>query len=299
MTQANEKYIGDTLAQKTYTTDTFPFERRDNRGERDQYYIKNTHPAIIPRDVFEKAQALLALKAGTASMVEGVSKAAATDGHPAPPARERHPLSKMLVCGACGTAFKRRGRKSGFVSWVCCRHDRQKDACVVESVAEAAIHDAFIRMVNKLRAHRGAVLEPALAQLEALRQAARAQNGRLAEVRAKLAALAGQAHRLNALRTDGLLDNETWQAKANAITMERAELQKEQFILTRGDGQAEQMDALRGLLATLESMEQPLAAFDATLFAELVERVTIHSAERITVRFAGGIELMETMGRLG
>lgn len=43
----NEKYIGDALCQKTYTTNTFPYRRKDNHGEADQYYVEHTHPAII------------------------------------------------------------------------------------------------------------------------------------------------------------------------------------------------------------------------------------------------------------
>ena len=38
----NEKYIGDTLCQKKYTVG-FPFKKQVNHGERDQYYIEQTH----------------------------------------------------------------------------------------------------------------------------------------------------------------------------------------------------------------------------------------------------------------
>lgn len=44
---SNEKYVGDSLCQKTYTANTFPFVKKTNHGEVDQYYIENTHPAII------------------------------------------------------------------------------------------------------------------------------------------------------------------------------------------------------------------------------------------------------------
>ena len=49
---SNEKYIGDSLLQKKYTTDEMPFTLKINRGERQQYYIKNTHEAIIDKDAF-------------------------------------------------------------------------------------------------------------------------------------------------------------------------------------------------------------------------------------------------------
>lgn len=43
----NEKYKGDTFTLKRYTTNQFPFAVKRNHGEVDQYYIENSHPAII------------------------------------------------------------------------------------------------------------------------------------------------------------------------------------------------------------------------------------------------------------
>ena len=58
----NEKYMGDALCQKTFAS-TFPFTRQMNCGERDQYYVDHSHPAaIISKEIFEKAQALLQRK---------------------------------------------------------------------------------------------------------------------------------------------------------------------------------------------------------------------------------------------
>lgn len=52
----NEKYKGDALLQKTYTEDYLTKRRRKNTGELPQYYVKNSHPAIIPRKVFDEVQ---------------------------------------------------------------------------------------------------------------------------------------------------------------------------------------------------------------------------------------------------
>ena len=54
----NERYIGDALLQKRYTTDVLPFQKKRNNGEKDKYYIKYSHPAIITREIFERAQEL-------------------------------------------------------------------------------------------------------------------------------------------------------------------------------------------------------------------------------------------------
>lgn len=38
----NERYMGDALLQKNYTTETLPFRKRRNRGEKPQYYVENS-----------------------------------------------------------------------------------------------------------------------------------------------------------------------------------------------------------------------------------------------------------------
>ena len=48
----NEKYIGDALLQKTYTTDFLTKKRIKNNGTIPQYYVEGDHEAIIPKDIF-------------------------------------------------------------------------------------------------------------------------------------------------------------------------------------------------------------------------------------------------------
>ena len=52
----NEKYIGDALLQKTITTDFIEKTRIKNDGTVPQYYVKDNHEAIIPRDIFTQVQ---------------------------------------------------------------------------------------------------------------------------------------------------------------------------------------------------------------------------------------------------
>lgn len=52
----NEKYKGDTRLGKTYVEDFLTHRVKANRGERKQYYIKDSHDAIIPPVIFDKVQ---------------------------------------------------------------------------------------------------------------------------------------------------------------------------------------------------------------------------------------------------
>ena len=51
----NEKYTGDVLLQKTFVKDLFSGKQVKNVGERESFLYQDHHPAIITRDLFEKA----------------------------------------------------------------------------------------------------------------------------------------------------------------------------------------------------------------------------------------------------
>lgn len=55
---SNERYIGDSLWQKTYATDTLPARQVKNHGEREQFYAEATHPPIIDKETFLAVQDL-------------------------------------------------------------------------------------------------------------------------------------------------------------------------------------------------------------------------------------------------
>lgn len=52
----NEKYIGDALLQKTYTTDFLNKTRVKNNGLVPQYYVEDNHEAIIPKEIYLQVQ---------------------------------------------------------------------------------------------------------------------------------------------------------------------------------------------------------------------------------------------------
>ena len=52
----NEKYKGAALLQKSFTIDFLTKKKKANEGEVPQYYIENSHEAIIEPIVFEWVQ---------------------------------------------------------------------------------------------------------------------------------------------------------------------------------------------------------------------------------------------------
>ena len=52
----NEKYKGDALLQKKFTVDFLEKKMKINQGEVPQYYVENSHPAIVPPEEWEMVQ---------------------------------------------------------------------------------------------------------------------------------------------------------------------------------------------------------------------------------------------------
>ena len=74
----NEKYIGDALLQKTYTTDFLTKKRIKNNGTVPQYYVEGNHEAIIPKDIFLLVQEELGLRGDGWCIPQRTANGAAT-----------------------------------------------------------------------------------------------------------------------------------------------------------------------------------------------------------------------------
>ena len=273
----NEKYMGDTLTQKTFTSG-FPFVRQRNHGERDQYYTEDTHPAIITREVFEKTQELLRRK----SSHRGLSC-------------QPYLLSRKIICGVCGTPFARREGRSGRVVWTCRKHDKGASNCPMGRIPEHEIYAAFVRMYNRLKQNEGIVLRPMLEQLDDLRTALLRENPAMLAVNQAIAQAAEQSHNISKLQSAGLLDAEAGAAKQSAINAKLTQLRAERRRLLKSDDIEEAVGTLRQMAEAVQQGPERLEGFDEELFSMLVDRIIVESRTRIRFRLWGGLELTELL----
>lgn len=274
----NEKYIGDTLCQKTYTTNTFPFNRKDNHGEADQYYIERTHPAIISYEDFQKVQELLQRRSERQSIPH-----------------DQSPLARKIICGKCGTLYLRRISKAGYVTWVCRKHDKKAANCLNGRISEGSILAAFLRMYRKLRTHDGIVLEPVLRQMEVLSDALHHCNPAMLAVNTAIAAASEQSYHLVKLHTAGLLDTAALSAKQAELNAKLTELRRERRKLLCNEDIDEQLDTLRLTIDTIRSGPETLSRLDEALFTKLVDRIVVDTQDTIRFQLYGGLEFQETL----
>jgi len=56
----NEKYMGSALLQKTFVSDCIAHKVEVNVGQLPQYFVEDSHPAIVGKDTWNRAQEELA-----------------------------------------------------------------------------------------------------------------------------------------------------------------------------------------------------------------------------------------------
>ena len=130
----NEKYCGDTLMQKTYTVDFLSKKKVKNHGEVDQYFMEDSHEAIIPKDEWQAVQ--MEFERRDVYREEIGLYAFGNDSSP---------FSGRLVCSHCGKPYRRCGwSRNGKKFWMCAsKKAKDASACSAENIFEESIVEPF------------------------------------------------------------------------------------------------------------------------------------------------------------
>lgn len=95
----NEKYKGDALLQKYYTSDFLSKKSVRNHGQVEQVYVKDSHPPIIERELWEAVQLEIERRRLFRERHNLRTLGRYTD---------EQPFTCRVVCGKCGAVYWRR-----------------------------------------------------------------------------------------------------------------------------------------------------------------------------------------------
>lgn len=141
----NEKYKGDALLQKTYTSDFLTKKKKINKGEVPQYYVKNNHEAIIDGRIFDMVEELMKDTNKGQNRRSGVSI-----------------FSSKIKCGECGSFYGPKvwhsNDKYRRVVWQC-NHKFDNDInCKTPHLDENTAKQIFVLAINKLITNKSQIL---------------------------------------------------------------------------------------------------------------------------------------------
>ena len=279
----NEKYIGDCLFQKTYSD--FRFKRHVNRGERDQFYVKDHHEPIVSEEEFETVRALLEHRAKERNVEKNDLRY-----------RNRYPFSGMIICGKCGEKLKRHMTLTGsnrYAVWICKKHLSDNNACTMKAVRESDLEYAFTTMMNKLIFARGIMLEPLRNSLREKRHKESLQ--RIDEIGQLLEKNMERRRTLTTIMTGGFVDPTFFARESSIIDAEEERLttEKEQMIKEiKGDiRQLEELD----ILIRYTANAQMATDFQGDLVHMFLDHACLCSKHVIIFHLKCGLSLTERM----
>ena len=273
----NEKYKGDALLQKTFTVDFLTKTAKVNEGEAPQFFVENSHPGIISREVFDLVQLEMKRRKG----------------------RSRHTSAKSLfsdrlVCSCCGGTFGSKVWHSNDpyrkVIWRCNRkYARKGNACPNRHLEEKELREAFVEAVNRLISRREEILSAAdefsaaLAETSGLEQQLDRLTAGKDVILRKLTVMVHE----NAVKEQ---DQEEYQRQYQEVEGELSRLDTDmEKLKTKKADRLLRRNKLQAFMGRLRASEQP-AAFDEGMFLGLTETVRVYPDKLVFV-FRDGTEI--------
>lgn len=273
----NEKYIGDCLNQKSFTPTELPLRSRPNRGEMPKYYCEGTHEAIISKEDFEAAKALL-MRREKKHFKPSKSKA------------EQPFFYQRIRCRNCGWIYKQRKRTDG-LCWMCSKKGLTIEVCPSATYLDTEIRKAFVKMYNTLRQNQRVILDETIAQLQALKTKISNGNNAIAEIDEELASLGEQNNIYNNLYVGKIIDEIIYFEKTDKIKGQMTELRNKRLMLINEDEDERCIDGLRQVKKVLAESPKYITQMDEALFCQIVEIIYGEENGDLTFELKGGLEL--------
>lgn len=282
----SEKYCGDVLLQKTFIEDCISKKVIKNTGQLDQVLVENCHPATISRDMHNAILAEFARRNAGKSPTKQASTGQSCYS-------SKYALSERLVCGECGTMYrrcvwKRNGTEK--IVWRCVnRLDYGTRYCHNSpSIEESALQSAILAALNSIMSskqtlidHITDAMETELVQNPGSQQSLREINDRIEELESAFSILFDETSECECTvdSADRFLE----------ITQELAELKKRRKIMERQQAETKKSyDQVKVAQELMAEMNPSITEWNETAIRQLVHTVKVESAEWIEVTLTDG-----------
>ena len=281
----NEKYKGQALMQKTFCADFLTKKMVKNTGQVQQYYVEDSHPAIIEPDDFDAVQLEIECR-------KSFSK----------PKSCTSIFASKIICGECGGWFGKkvwgsyRGDKTyRRTVWRC--NDKYKrpgkpgNGCSTPHITEEAIQLRFLTAFNMMMENRAGLIEDC-----------RLAQSILCDITAIDAELRALRHEINVVtelsrkaiyesaRT-ALNQKEFNEDNDNYLEQHRQASERIRLLETEKRERLMKSKVLETFIRDIEKRPLVIAEFDEKLWSAVIDRVTVSVDGAMTFRFRSGAEI--------
>lgn len=273
---SNEKYKGDARLQKEVTISFLTHEKKKNEGEAPQYYVSNSHEAIIAPAEWEMAQIELKRRNDLGKKFSGVSI-----------------FASKLICGDCGGFYGQKVWHSNDAYkktiWQC--NDKFKgDKCETPTLSEEQIKSYFIRAYNQLLKEQSAVKEDCLMMAEIVGNTS-SLDVEIASTNDEIEGIEALARQLIESNSSEALNQEEYQKKYDRLKTKHETLSKKLSALQEEKTSKEaRAKKLYIFLENFESNNYILTEWNSSVWTLMLEKATVFR-KKIVFRFYSGKEI--------
>ena len=291
---SNERYCGDVILQKSVTIDCIEKKRKKNTGEAPMYYVQNNHPAIIDRVTFNKVQEELARRK---TKTPGSAKSSITSTGK----YSRYALTDVLICGNCGTRYRRvTWSRNGVkrIVWRCIsRLDYGKKYCSDSpTIMEDKLQEAIVRAVNKFNEQDNATYK---ALMRATISEALGLNGDPEEVDMLERKVEALNNKMLALVNESVSSGDGIEAhESEFMTLsQETELLKQRIAAiqestAKDNGEQSRLEQIQAIISERESK---CMEYDDSIVRQMVECIKVYPGGKLEIIFGGGYLVEESV----
>ena len=271
----NEKYRGDARLQKKFTVDFIQRRMKVNEGEVPQYYVENSHEAIIDPLLFDRVQEEIARRKALGRSYSGESI-----------------FSSRLICGDCGHYLGSKvwnsTNKYRRVIWQCNNKFKGECKCGTPHLTEDEIKAKFLEAYSQLLPDRERLIEDCRLMQTKLTDCAdidREKQDLLQELEIVMELI----QRCVDENSRVAQDQEEYLARYNGLVdrYEKVQTRIKELEKKRTERMAK-ADAIGGFMFRLRELDQPLEHFDERLWLDTIECATVSRDWDLTFKFWNG-----------
>lgn len=272
----NEKYKGDAMLQKSFTVDFLTKKKKINKGEIPQYYVENSHPAIITSEVFDLVQAEFENRKNSKGLRTGGSC-----------------FSGKVICGECRNFYGNKTwhstSKYRKIVWRCNHKYENDEKCKTPHINEDKLKELFIKAFNELVENKDEILRDYKEIIKVL-----CDNSKLEEEKQQLE---NEAEVLIELLKKHIEKNAHTALKQEEYENKYSELTNKYEALK---GKIEEMEKnifnqkikfnnMKEFIGGVEKCDNLITEFDEGLFNNIVDRIIVNTNEAIEIKLKDGM----------
>ena len=266
----NERYKGDAILQKSFCTDFLTKKFKKNEGEVPQYYVRNSHPAIISEEVYELVQLEIEARKEYGNRYSGKGL-----------------FASRIICGDCGGFY---GSKVWHSTdryrrtiWRCNRKYEggapKEQRCTTPHVTEFAIMDGFVRLMEQVIAQKSMILASCQAILDEI-MVTDDLDQKITKLQDQAMGLAQRIRDLVSRNARDTRDQSEFQEEYEPLTRQYNALTKRiEGIQSEKASKTSRAKRIGIFIGMLKEQEECLE-FDPVLFAAFVEKVIVSGQKK-------------------